>query len=219
MRDLKTIKYILFDYDGTLHDSLSIYAPAFKKAYDYLVANGYATPRNWEDHEISKWLGFSSKEMWNNFMPHLPEEAKLYCSTLIGHHMVGAIQTKKAKLYPGALEVLEYLKSNGYTLIFLSNCKIDYMNQHINLFCLDQYFLDFYCTEAFDFMPKYDIFKLIQAKYPGDFIIIGDRSVDIEIATIHKQTAIGCMYGYCMDGELEEAHLTINAITDLKSLL
>ena len=33
---------IIFDYDGTLHETLYIYKPAFLKAYDWLVKNGYA---------------------------------------------------------------------------------------------------------------------------------------------------------------------------------
>ena len=32
---------LLFDYDGTLHDSLRIYAPALQTAYDRLVRLGY----------------------------------------------------------------------------------------------------------------------------------------------------------------------------------
>jgi len=34
---LEGIKTIYFDYDGTLHNSNKIYAPAFRKAYDFLV--------------------------------------------------------------------------------------------------------------------------------------------------------------------------------------
>ena len=33
---------LLFDYDGTLHDSLAIYAPAVLAAYDDLASRGLA---------------------------------------------------------------------------------------------------------------------------------------------------------------------------------
>jgi len=36
------VRTIFLDYDGTLHDSLKIYARAFKKAYAYLVKEGLA---------------------------------------------------------------------------------------------------------------------------------------------------------------------------------
>mgnify|MGYP001489483243 CR=1 FL=1 len=53
------MKYIIFDYDGTLHNSIKIYKPAFMTAYDYLVDNGYAKKREFSDQEISKFLGLS----------------------------------------------------------------------------------------------------------------------------------------------------------------
>ena len=33
---------LLFDYDGTLHESLRLYAPAMQDAYDHLTARGFA---------------------------------------------------------------------------------------------------------------------------------------------------------------------------------
>ena len=66
------IKTIYFDYDGTIHNSIKIYAPAFKKAYDFLVENNKAEPKNWKDEEIKKWLGYSKKEMWGNLIKLKP---------------------------------------------------------------------------------------------------------------------------------------------------
>lgn len=40
------MKNLLFDYDGTLHDCIRIYDPAFWLAYRYLVASGYAPERD-----------------------------------------------------------------------------------------------------------------------------------------------------------------------------
>ena len=39
------MKGVIFDYDGTLHESIRIYAPAFHKAYEYLVEKGHAPQR------------------------------------------------------------------------------------------------------------------------------------------------------------------------------
>ena len=64
---------LIFDYDGTLHDSIKIYAPAFRQAYAYLVSLKLAEERTWTDGEISPWLGFSSRDMWNSFLPELPQ--------------------------------------------------------------------------------------------------------------------------------------------------
>ena len=39
------MKGVIFDYDGTLHESIRIYAPAFHRAYEYLVEKGHAPQR------------------------------------------------------------------------------------------------------------------------------------------------------------------------------
>ena len=113
------MKYIVFDYDGTLHNSIKIYKPAFMKAYDYLVANGYAKKREFEEEEISKFLGLSAKDMWNTFMPNLPKSEKEKCSSIIGESMIEYIDEGKAQLYDGAIETLNKLNEYGYKLIFL----------------------------------------------------------------------------------------------------
>ena len=58
---------LIFDYDGTLHNTMKIYKPSFLKAYDYLVSVGKAAPRIFADNEISCWLGYSGAEMWKLF--------------------------------------------------------------------------------------------------------------------------------------------------------
>ncbi|MEF9922302.1 MAG: HAD family hydrolase, partial [Anaerovoracaceae bacterium] len=84
---------LVFDYDGTLHECIKIYAPAFRKAYAHLVSCGLMPERIWKDDEISIWLGYSSKDMWNSFAPKLSQEQKMYCSQLIGDEMERLIES------------------------------------------------------------------------------------------------------------------------------
>lgn len=200
---------LIFDYDGTLHNSIHIYAPAFRHAYEHLVMLGKAKPREWTNREISQWLGLSSKDMWNRFMPNLSQAVQDECSSIIGNLMLELVQQGKAVLYPSVLEVLHKLKSKGYNMIFLSNCKHSYMKAHIEEFHLDDFFSDFYCTEDYDFKPKFEIFKIIKKNNPGEFIVIGDRYQDIEIAKIHELHSIGCGYGYGMESELFSATVIV----------
>lgn len=212
-------KNIIFDYDGTLHESIKIYAPAFKKAYAYLVENGYAQDKIWREAEISKWLGYSSKDMWQEFMPELPSEIKEICSSIIGSSMLEYMQEGKAVLYEGSLKTLEKLRNMGYKLIFLSNCKVEYMEMHTRLFHLDKYFSDFYCTQQYDFAPKHEIFKDIRKNHKGSFIVVGDRFQDIEIATVHSLFSIGCAYGYGTLEELRDADVIVQSVDEIPKSL
>jgi phosphoglycolate phosphatase len=112
----KGVRTIILDYDGTLHDSTRNYIQAFKRAYAYLVDTGHAAPKDWEDAQITKWLGYSSKAMWENFMPDLEEDVRSKASKMIGQILLEKAQTGQAVLYEGALETLQVLKEKGYRL-------------------------------------------------------------------------------------------------------
>ena len=213
------MKNLIFDYDGTLHNSQEIYIPAFRSAIAYLEQKGLIQPRTYLDTEITTWLGFSAQQMWQSFLPHLPKEEQAVCSKMIGEKMLQLIKADQAQLYPNTLKVLSELKRKGYNLIYLSNCKVLYMAAHIQKFQLGAYFSSFHCGEAYGYRPKYEIFKRIKQLYKGDFIVIGDRLQDMEIAQKHHLMAIGCTYGYGQLDELKAATVKIDTLEQILTTL
>ena len=216
---MKKIKTIIFDYDGTIHESIKVYAPAFREAYKYLVKNGFAKDKEWTDKEISVWLGYTSTDMWNEFMPELKGCEKENTSKIIGKTMIDIIRRGNAVLYDGAIDVLSYLKNKGYSLIILSNCKTEYLELHNKIFSLDKYFDELICTQKFNYKPKYEVFNYIKDKYPSDYVVIGDRYHDIEIKKHHDIKAIACTYGYGKTEEFEIADILISNIEEIKKYL
>jgi phosphoglycolate phosphatase len=215
----KDIKTIFFDYDGTIHNSMKTYGPAFRRAYDYLAGEGLVAHREWTDKEISYWLGFNPKEMWEKFMPDLDESIRNKCSLMIGEEMKALAEKGMPKLYEDALETLDYLKNREYKLVFISNCRISYRDSHSKLFNLEDYFEELACSEEYNFIPKYEILSRIKDKYPKEMVIVGDRIHDIEAGKKNGIYTIGCSYGFALDGELQEADLIINDIKELKNYL
>ena len=67
---------IILDYDGTVHDCAKIYVPSFYIGYKYLTDNGLAPIHEYSYEEVSDYLGYSVKDMWNRFMPELPQNEK-----------------------------------------------------------------------------------------------------------------------------------------------
>ncbi|MBQ8297186.1 MAG: HAD family hydrolase [Ruminococcus sp.] len=208
---------LIFDYDGTLHNCLKIYKPAFLKAYDWLVENGYAEPRTFSDYEIGYWLGFSGNDMWTMFQPKLPQDKRDICREIIGNEMGALCDAGEAELFSGAEEALALLKEKGHTLIFLSNCRVKYQQRHNEMFRLDRFFDHFYCAEAYDFIPKYEIFRRFRSQHNGNFIVIGDRFHDMETASKNGLKAIGCAYGYGNAEELKAADMIVNSVTEIPS--
>lgn len=214
---MKKYKTLYFDFDGTIHNSLKIYAPAFRKAYNYLSQNGYAVERTFIDTEIQKWLGYNKKEMWEAFMPQLPEEIRDNAGYIIGQTMNELV--KDAKLYDNATNILSELVNRGYLLIFISNCSNRYLKDMRQKFQLDKYFKEYYTAEAFGNLPKHQILSIIKDKYYKEAVMIGDRYKDIEAGLKNDIDTIGCLYGYGSEEELSKATFRIGCIDELLDIL
>lgn len=206
---------LIFDYDGTLHQSMKTYAPAFLATCKWLSDNGYMDEREYTEDEISYWLGFNSTDMWSSFLPDADPEIRERARIMLGEDMGQRIERGEGALFPHTEEVLADLKSCGHKLIFLSNCRVKYMERHRRVFGLDRFFDFFYCCEEFDFLPKYQIFRLFSLQHKGKFIVIGDRFHDIETAEKNGLASIGCGYGYGRDDELSAADIIVNDITEI----
>ena len=210
--------HLLFDYDGTLHETMRIYGPAFRMACEDLAARGLIEPRHDSDAEIAAWLGFSTPEMWRRFLPELLQPEKERSSRMIGGEMLRLVRAGQAALYPQAEATLAALKARGHTLILLSNCRCAYLQAHVQTFGLDRFFTACYCCEEFGDIPKYDSFPKIRARWPGDYVVIGDRFFDLEVAVRHDLPSVGCLYGYGSAEELSAATYRITSLPELLTL-
>lgn len=206
---------LIFDYDGTIHNTIVIYEAAFRRCFEWLVEEGYTEYQEIASDRIAGWLGINSREMWNSFLPQLSQEVKEAASQRVGADMVERIHAHQAVWYPKAEEVLEELKAAGYPMVILSNCKIAYREANWEEFSMYRWFSAFYDCESYGFAPKTEIIKELQKKFSGPFIVIGDRYSDLECAKACKSPFVGCLYGFGKKGELEDADLTADSIENL----
>ncbi|MBR2521427.1 MAG: HAD family hydrolase [Oscillospiraceae bacterium] len=206
---------LIFDWDGTLHNTLSLYGNAFRTAYDYLIKEGLAEPRVYTDLDVSVYLGMNAPDMWHKFMPELPEDIMKSADAIVGREMVSAVDRGSAKLFDGALDMLDTLKRRGHTLLFLSNCTHAYQEAHRKHFDLDKRFSHMFCCEDYGNIPKEDIFRYISSMYEGPYVMIGDRASDIKVAEVNGIMSIGCTYGFGTEGELAGADLLAASCPDI----
>lgn len=52
---------VFFDYDGTLHDTMALYGPAFRAACAWLSKEGWLERRTYADADIACWLGWTNR--------------------------------------------------------------------------------------------------------------------------------------------------------------
>lgn len=210
---------LIFDYDGTIHNTIVIYEPAFRKCYEWLVEEGYAPAQEIPSERIWGWLGMNSKEMWDSFLPELPAKIKEMASSRVGNAMAEQIRSHRAVWYPGAAKVLDELKAEGYPMVIVSNCKIAYHRANWKEFSMEQWFEAFYDCESFGFAPKTEIMKAVQKKFSAPFVVIGDRYSDLECARSCNGRFIGCRYGFGKEGELDCADLLADSVERLPELI
>ena len=212
------VKTIIFDYDGTIHNTLRIYEPAFRKAYQWLVEQNVVEEQKIESSRIAGWLGLNSKEMWDTFLPELEQSYKDQASKMVGDLMLRQIREHKSVWYPGAEKMLTTLKNRGYHLVILSNCKIAYRKAHWEEFKMERWFDRFYDCESYGFCPKTEIVRDIIREYPGAYLVIGDRKKDLECARSFGSPFVGCLYGYGEEGELDGADYFVEHIEEIPEL-
>ena len=195
---------LIFDYDGTIHDTMRIYRPAVRRAFQWLREQGHTVPET-SDRQIASWLGMNTRDMWNSFLPGLPEKVKQKAAVLVGDAMKAALRKGCGAWYPGIRETLDALKRKGYRMAVLSNCQASYGAAHWQAFHMEQWFEYFFDCESFQSAPKSEIIRKLGDLYPPPYIVIGDRYSDLEAAKGSGSPFIGCLYGFGSEAELCQA--------------
>lgn len=206
---------LFFDFDGTLHDSMAIYGPAFRSVYAWLVEQGYKQPREFSDAWISQWLGYTVEDMWTTFAPDLSEKVWRRAAGIVGKEMDSRTEKGQARLFDGVPEMLTDLKNQGFDLAFLSNCRNKYCEVHRQQFGLDTWFSAYYCAEAFNDLPKWQIYEQVSSNHAKPQVMIGDRIHDEEVALHAGIPFVGCAYGFGREGELAHVDAWVNSPTDI----
>lgn len=206
---------LVFDYDGTIHNTIVIYEKAFRECYRWLVSQKYVKEEKISTQQISHWLGVNSKDMWNSFQPDLSDKIKEKASGMISDMMAAQIMEGKARWYPETNKVLDELAALGYNMVILSNCKISYREANWKNFSMERWFSKFYDCQTFNFAPKTEIIKTVQRENQDDLIVIGDRKSDLDCAKACNGKFVGCLYGFGEEGELDGADVFIRSFRQL----
>lgn len=211
-------KTLVFDYDGTIHETLVVYEPVIREVVAELEEKGLICKGKRAEltqDMIAGWLGVNAKEMWQQFQPDFSDEQRDMASAMVGERIEQFIRDGRGRWYEGAEEVLDDLKAKGYSMVILSNSKIKTRDFHFDFFNMKRWFDRWYDCESYGWAPKTEIIQDIKRQYGDDLVVIGDRKADIDAAVAAAVASIGCLYGYGSEAELGEATVKINDIREL----
>lgn len=201
---------LIFDLDGTLFRTETVDVFAFNEA---LASIGY--PPKTQD-EIMSFVGLPldgiCREMLKSDDSELLSKFK---QDVINNESLAIPQM--GKFYDGAIEMLKRLKNRGFLLCICSNGNKEYICDIANAFGLNDIFDEIWYEKSG--ITKSDAVNVLKQKYNAQqFIMIGDRLVDIQAAKDNAGVSIGVSYGYGKD-EVLEADYVACSISELEELI
>lgn len=215
--ELKNVKSIIFDFDGTLHNTIKIYYPAFSSGVEFLRNHGFAKDFELNEKNVSKFLGEKPNFAYYLIAKGADEKLKREVMSLVGKNMDENIKNGIGELYEGTIKVLEEL-SEDYDLYILSNCRESYLDTALDVYGIKKYFKKYFAAETFDFSPKDEIIKKERKNIREEIIFVGDRHHDMEAARINNLKSIFCSYGFGSYEEGKDANYKISSIGEILKL-
>ena len=216
--ELKDVNSIIFDFDGTLHNTLKIYYPAFSSGVEFLQEHGFAKDFELNEKNVSKFLGEKPNFAYDLIAKGADEKLKREVMALVGKKMDENIKNGLGELYAGTVKVLEELSKN-YDLYILSNCRESYLDTALDVYGIKKYFKKYFAAETFDYLPKDEIIKKERKNIREEIIFVGDRHHDMEAARINNLKSIFCSYGFGSEEEGKDANYKISSLGELLELL
>jgi phosphoglycolate phosphatase len=208
------IKFLFFDFDGTISDAHNL---AFKTLVKTLDEYGFKASKK----KLLKLLGSKLEEIFKALRlnaGHLDNVRRRFY-----RHFKKGAKNGEIKLCVSVKPLYE-LKKEGYKLIVISNSETSFIKTSIKKLKIPKLFKRVYGAEKFRTKDK--ILKKLFKKYkiePAEALYIGDRFSDIEYA--RKAGCLGiAIHNKCSWSDRktiikEKPDYIIKDFTDLKKLL
>ncbi len=204
---------LIFDLDGTLVDTSSIFIPAVYQTLSYFPQ--VLTP---SEEAIQKTFGLPDDLLWETLMPDTPAKVRQLACTFLSE-LLEKEMFKVNVLLPYAFDVLDQLHKRGHTLTTASNCGTSYLNAVLDSQHIRRFFAAPLCLGMVDGICKADILvQHLKGAAKNEVYMIGDRHSDIEAAHLCDIPAVGCKFGFGDDAELQDAEYVISSLQELVNL-
>ncbi len=194
------MKNIFFDLDGTLSDS----APGIIKSLQYAFERLHLKVPTPQD--LRGCVGPPLQESLKKF---LQDESLIPKAIGFYRERYGVRGLIENHLYPGMRELLEKLKSDGYTLFVATAKPTVYSAKILVHFKINSFFKGCYGSELDGrHTNKAELLNFLLQKenlIASESLMIGDRSFDIIAAEKNSVQSIGVLYGYGDQAELQAA--------------
>ncbi len=187
---MKSWELVIFDWDGTLADSVSSIVLAMQQA---AAAIQVPVPAAVEVREI---IGLGLPEAINQLFPGLPEARypdlrAAYAESYIAQHA-------RIPLFPGVVEMLEALRQQGVRMAVATGKSRLGLDRALNASGMAEFFHATRCADEGPGKPEPDMTHYLLSQLDvaaGSAVLVGDTAHDLEMARRAGLAAVGVGWG------------------------
>jgi phosphoglycolate phosphatase-like HAD superfamily hydrolase len=118
---------VVFDVDGTLHDTFAWWAPVIRDGLRRFAEQEGIDLVMPSDEEAEAVVGMRDAGVWSPFLPEEHKERWQDLRSVVVPLEVAEITRGVDYLFPGVRELLPHLRSCGVKVALASNCRTQYM--------------------------------------------------------------------------------------------
>ena len=210
---------VIFDMDGTLFRTDLILGISLEDTFEDLRGRG-----EWEGETplalYRSIMGAPLPKVWETLLPQHSAEARARVDAYFLERLVDNIRQGRGALYPHVEEVLRSLVEQQYALYIASNGLVQYLSAIVQYFGLDRWVTETFSIERIESLNESDLVAHIVAKHGiTSGAVVGDRLSDIAAAKHNGLVAIGCRFDFAQPEELAQAHVVIDDLLELKTVV
>ncbi len=205
---------VIFDWDGTLCDSVEHIVRAMQSAAADL---GLAIP---EAEAVRNIVGLGLQDAIVTLFPGLPRERWQALSAAYSERYTAG-DREPPELFPGALETLLELRSRGFELGVATGKSRRGLQRILDAMALAQFFDATRCADETRGKPHPQMLHEIlgeRGKSPRDALMVGDTEYDLAMAGQAGVAAIGVSFGVHAPERLAR-HGPVAIVDELPQLL
>ena len=200
----------VFDYDGTLFDTMTADAAAFEQTLMHFGLPPMSV------QTMTSLIGLTDKDIASECLGRASQDQINEFSRFFTQVEVAATY-ETGRLYAGVPELLEILRAKGFEMEICSNGNQAYLEANRIKFGLDRYFNRIHTAD--NGKSKIQMLAEINQYYRADYgVMIGDRSIDISAGKANGFITIGVQYGFGGD-EVLAADYIASQPSDLNKIL
>lgn len=205
--------FVIFDWDGTLCDSTARIVECAQLACEDV---GLAVP---EADKIRYYIGYSMDEIMRVIAPETTPQQQAQITERYRYHYF--TQPSHEVLFDGVAETLETLNNRGYTLAVATGKSRHGLDHALSVTGLEKTFIATRTAEETASKPNPQMLnELLEVTgfMPSDTVMVGDSSVDMQLAQNASVSAVAVNYGVHDVEDLQE-HQPLAILDNLPALM